>query len=112
MPEVLYTEKAFLQLVGRRILKYTREAAARGETYHDLVGYSKLQCGASAKFYFEEAPGGYIPVVYLKEEAPFSPSKLKEIATELLDAPAKLRTAKGDDLEYVRESDASSSTPG
>lgn len=112
MAQVPYTEKAFLQLVGRRVLNYTREAAARGEKYHDLSGYAKLQCGVSAKFTFEEAPGGYIPVVHLKEEPSFSPSQLKEIAAEILNAPSKLRTAKGDDLEYVRESDASASTPG
>jgi len=103
---VPYPEKAFLQLMARRVLKYSREAAERGETYNDLSGFSPLQCGVRAKFRFEPAPGGYIPVVSIRPGPSFSASELKEIAAEILDAPVKLRQAAADDLEYVRETDA------
>ena len=106
MANVLYAEKAFLQLMARRLLRYSREAAERGEKYNDLSGFSPLQCGVRAKFHFEEAPGGYIPVVGIRPGPSFSALELKEIASEILDAPAKLRPAADGDLEYVRETDA------
>lgn len=112
MAHVPYPEKAFLQLMGRRLLRYTREAEARGEKYNDLSGFSLLQCGVRAKYRFEEAPGGYIAVLLLKSHVSYSPGDLKEIAAEILDGPVKLRAAKDDDLEYVREMDAGTSVPG
>lgn len=112
MAHVAYTEKAFLQLLGRRLLKYTREAAERGETYNDVSNFSPLPCGVGAKFRFEVVPSGYAPVVLLKEMATLGPSQLKEIAAEILDAPVKLRAVKGDVLEYVREMDIGTSSPG
>lgn len=112
MPSVPYTEKAFLQLMARRLLRYQREAEARGETYHDISPASPLMCGVHAKYRFEAAPGGYIPVVYLQGLISFSPNQLKEIASEILEGPVKLRASKDDVLEYVREVDAVASTPG
>jgi hypothetical protein len=112
MPSVPYTEKAFLQLMGRRLLRYTREAEARGEEYHDLSAFAPLQCGVLAKYRFETAPGGYIPVVRLRGTTAFTPSDLKEIAAEILEGPVKLREAVEDDLEYVRELDSGTSAPG
>jgi hypothetical protein len=106
MPEVPYTEKAFLQLLGRRILRFQRDAEARGEPYHDLSSFSPLQCGVAARYRFETAPGGYIPVVQLRETSPKDPSKLKEIASDILEGPVKLRKAQADVLEYVRETDS------
>lgn len=106
MAHVLYPEKAFLQLMARRLLRYAREAAERGEKYNDLSGFSPLQCGVRVKFHYETAPGGYIPVLLLRPGNTFSAGELKEIAAEILDAPAKLRQAVADDLEYVRETDA------
>jgi len=112
MASVPYAEKAFLQLMARRLLRYTREAEARGETYNDLSGFSPLQCGVRAKYRFESAPGGYVPVLLLKAHLLYSPGELKEIAAEILDGPVKLRASKDDDLEYVREMDAGTSVPG
>ena len=106
---VSYAERAFLHLMGRRLLKYTREAEERGEKYNDMSSFSPLPCGVSAKFRFEVVPSGYAPVVFLKEMVPVGPGKLKEIATEILDAPVKLRASKDDVLEYVREMDAGTS---
>lgn len=106
MPHVTYPEKAFLQLVARRVLRYSREAAARGEKYNDLTGFSPLQCGVRVRFKLEEAPGGYIPVVGIRPGPSFSASELTEIAAEILDGPAKLRPAADGDLEYVRATDA------
>lgn len=111
MPNVTHPEKAFLQLMGRRLLRYQQEAAARNETYNDLSGYSPLQCGARAKFRFELVSGTPIPVVYLRGGL-MSPGELKEIASEIFEGPAKLRAAVGDDLEYVRETDAGTSVAG
>jgi hypothetical protein len=107
---VLYAEKAFLQLMARRLLRYRREAEARGEAYHDVSPYAPLQCGAQAKYKFESAPFGYRPVLYLQNSSMFQPSQLTEIASEILGAPVKLRTIVGDDLEYVRETDVTSSS--
>jgi hypothetical protein len=95
MPSVPYTEKAFLQLMARRLLRYQRDAEARGEVYHDV-----------SPFRFEVAPGGYIPVVLFKRWAQFQPIELQEIAESVLDAPAKLRTSADSVLEYVRATDA------
>jgi hypothetical protein len=106
MPSVPYTEKAFLQLMARRLLRYQRDAEARGEVYHDVSPFSPLQCGIEAKFRFEVAPGGYIPVVLFKRWAQFQPIELQEIAESVLDAPAKLRTSADSVLEYVRATDA------
>lgn len=111
MANVPYAEKAFLQLMGRRLLRYAIEAAARGEKYNDLSGFSPLQCGVRAKYRFEKAPGGYIPVVILKSNVSYSPGDLKEIAAEILDGPVLLRSATDDDLEYVREMDAGALVP-
>lgn len=112
MPSVPYTEKAFLQLMARRVLRYQREAAERNETYHEVAPLSPLMCGVHAKYRFEPAPGGYIPVVYLQGLISFSPNQMKEIAAEILEAPVRLRASKDDVLEYVREVDAVASTPG
>jgi len=112
MTRIPYTEKAFLQLMGRRLLRYQREAEARGEVYHDISAPSPLQCGVLAKYRFESAPGGYIPVVRLHGGPVFTPIDLKEIAAEILEGPVKLRAAVADDLEYVREMDAGASVPG
>jgi hypothetical protein len=103
--QVTHPEKAFLQLVGKRLLKFSREARSRGEKFHDLSGFSPLQCGARVKFWFEEKPGGYRPVVLLKAGT-FEAGELKAIAEEILEGPAVLRTSSGDDLEYVRSTDA------
>ena len=105
MAQVTYPEKAFLQLMGKRLLKFAREAKERGEEYHDLSGFSPLQCGVRAKFWFEDKPGGYRPVVRLKV-GNFDAGELKLIAEEILDGPAILRTSSDDDLEYVRSTDA------
>lgn len=110
MAYVSYPEKAFLQLMGKRLLKYQREAESRGERYNDVSSFAPLQCKVLAKFRFETAPGGYIPVALLKESTLYSPNVLKEIASEILDAPVKLRATKDDVLEYVRESDAGTSS--
>jgi len=109
---VTYPEKAFLQLMGKRLLRFQRDAEARGEKYHDLSAPAILQCGVLAKYRFESVPGGYAPVVLLRGSLVFSPNQLKEIAAEILDGPVKLREAKGDDLEYVRETDTGTSVPG
>lgn len=112
MPSVPYTEKAFLQLMARRLLRYQRDAEARGEVYHDVSPFSPLQCGIHAKFRFEAAPGGYIPVVLLKKWSQFQPHELQEIAQSLLEGPAKLRASNDGVLEYLRETDAGTSVPG
>jgi len=109
---VPYTEKAFLQLMGRRLLRFQREAEARGETYNDLSAFAPLQCGVLAKYRFEAAPGSYIPVATLRITEGLSFKELEEIAAEILDGPVKLREAKAGDLEYVREMDAGTSVPG
>lgn len=109
---VPYTEKAFLQLMARRLLRYQRDAEARGETYHDVSPFSPLQCGIHAKLRFEMVPGGYAPVVLLQKWSQFQPREIQEIATSILDGPARFRTTKDDVLEYVREVDAVASTPG
>ena len=101
-----YPEKAFLQLMGKKLLRFQREAESRGEMYNDLSAFAPLQCGVLAKYRFESAPGGYIPVVLLRLNPLFQPNQLKEIAAEILEGPVTLRAAKGDDLEYVREKDA------
>lgn len=103
MTYVTYSEKAFLQLMAKRLLRFAREAASRGETYHDVAPLAPLACGAMAKYRFEGVPGGYAPVVTLRGPPTLAPNQLKEIATELLEGPAILRAADGDDLEYVRE---------
>ena len=112
MARVTYSEKAFLQLVGRRLLRYQREAEARGETYQDWSPLAPLQCGVLAKCRFESVAGGYIPVAILRRNHMHTVHDLAEIATEILDGPVKLRAEKGDDLEYVREMDAGTSVPG
>ena len=109
---VSYPEKAFLQLMGKRLLRFQREAESRGETYHDLSAFAPLQCGVQAKYRFESVPGGYAPVVLLRGGPVFTPGQLKEIAVEILDGPVKLREAKGDDLEYVREMDTGTPASG
>jgi len=111
MSHVTYPERAFLQLMGKRLLQYQREAASRSETYNDLSGYAPLQCGVRAKFRFEDVPGGYMPVAFLKSNEKFTPEELKEIASEILDAPVKLRRASDDGLEYLREKDSGMSVP-
>lgn len=105
MAQVLYQEKAFLQLVAKRILKYTQEAKTRGEKYHDMSGYSPLQCGARVKYHFEEGEKGPFPVVLVKKIVAFNLAELQQIASEILDAPVYLRASHPDDLEYVRETD-------
>jgi hypothetical protein len=112
MPAVPYTEKAFLQLMARRLLRYSREAEARNSTYHDLSPFSPLSCGVHAKFRYESAPGGYIPVVLLKRWSQFTPEEREEIAVSLLEGPVKLRANVEGVLEYVRASDAGTSVPG
>lgn len=112
MLSVPYTEKAFMQLMARRLLRYQREAEARGETYHDVSPFSPLQCGIHAKFRFEPAPGGYRPVVLFRKWSQFQPQELQEIAASILDGPVKLRASKDGDLEYVLEVDAGASVPG
>jgi hypothetical protein len=108
---VSYPERAFLQLRAKRLLRLQREAEARGEEYHDLSPFAPLQCGIHVKFVFEAAPGGYIPVVFLRKWSLYQPKELQEIATYLLDGPAKLRESAGTDLEYVRETDAGTPAP-
>jgi len=112
MSQVPYTEKAFLQMVARRILKFRREAEARGEEYHDLSAHAPLQCGIHAKLRYDPCPGGYRPVVSFRHTKAFDYAEMKEIASEILDTPAKLSDAPKDDLEYVREMDASVMVPG
>ena len=112
MSKVSYAETAFLQLMGRRLLRYQREAEARGEKYHDLSAAAPLQCGVLARYRFEAVPGGYVPVIQLRNARDFSPGEIKEIAAEILEGPVKLRAVSGDDLEYVREIDAGASAPG
>jgi hypothetical protein len=112
MAKVPHAEVAFLQLMGRRLLRYTREAEARGEKYNDLSAFAPLQCGVLAKYRFETAPGGYTPVATLRITEGLSFKELEEIAAEILDGPVKLREAKAGDLEYVREMDAGASVPG
>jgi len=107
MPRVTYPEKAFLQLVGRRLLQKQQEAAVRQSTYHDLSAPAPLQCGVLAKYRFEVVSDGYVPVVQLRGEPLFSPGELKEIAAEILEGPVQLRVATGVDLEYVLEKDLS-----
>ena len=112
MAHVTYQEKAFLQLVARRVLRYSREAADRGEEYHDLAPHAPLQCGVHAKYRFDAIPGGYRPVVAFKKAVAFGGAELEEIAAEILDAPARLSTASTDGLEYVRAVDAGTPVPG
>jgi hypothetical protein len=112
MSSVPYPEKAFLQLMGKRLLRFAREAEARGEKYHDLSPFALLQCGVLAKYRFESAPGGYLPVVTLRIGEGRSFKELEEIAAEILDGPVKLRDATAGDLEYVREIDAGTPAPG
>jgi hypothetical protein len=107
-----YPEKAFLQLMGKRLLRFQREAEARGEKYNDLSAFAPLQCGVHAKYRFESVPGGYAPVVILRGGPVFTSGQLKEIATEILEGPVKLREVRGDDLEYVRETDTGTSASG
>jgi len=110
MANVLYAEIAFLQLMARRVLRYSKEAEARGEKYHDLSSLAPLQCGAYAKYRFESVPGGHVPVVTLRKLPAFTPGDLDAIATEILGGSAKQRAESKDDLEYVRELDAAPST--
>lgn len=104
MAHVTHAERVFLQFAGKRLLRYSCEARARGEEYHDLMGYAPLQCGALAKYVFEEIPGGYRPVVRLKAGL-LDAAVLPTIAEELLEAPSVLRVSSGNDLEYVRAKD-------
>lgn len=112
MSLVSYQEKAFLHLVGRRLLQHRRAAEASGEKYHESANYAPLQCGVRARFFFEDSPGGYIQVVQIRGANTFKPEEYEEIASYILDAPAKLRTQLGNDLEYVRKVDAGIEAPG
>lgn len=103
MLSVPYTEKAFLQLMARRLLRYHREAESRGEVYHDLSPFAPLACGVRAKVRFEPSPGGYSTVALLKKSSLFQPQELDEIAESLLEGPVKLRATVEDVLEYVRK---------
>lgn len=105
MADVAYPEKAFLKLVARRVLGYAREAESRGEKYYDIGTFAPLQCGVRVKYRFEKSPGDYTPVVTLKKHPAFGPDELLQIAAELLEAEAVLRSSKENDLEYVRKSD-------
>jgi hypothetical protein len=112
MLNVTYQEKAFLQLVARRVVNHRIEAAKRGEAYNDLTPFSPLQCGIRARYSFVEIPlGGFRPVVQVRAPSSFSSAELLEIASEILDGPAKLRATASGDLEYVRESDAAALAP-
>jgi hypothetical protein len=111
MFSVTYAEKAFMQLMARRLLRYQRDAAARGEAYHDISPFSPLQCGALAKLRFEESPGGYNMVAILRSVPALSATEHKEIAADILGEPVILRKAVGDDLEYVRAKDAGVVSP-
>ncbi len=105
MAFVTYPEKSFLQLVARRVLNYHRQAAANNSRYHDLMPFSPLQCGAFAKYRFWDSPGGYTPVLHLKNTPTFSAEDLKAIASEILDGPVRQSSEAKDVLEYVRETD-------
>ena len=99
---VTYQEKAFLQLVARRILRLQRDADSRGEAYNDFGSFAPLGCGAHARIRFAPAPGGYEMVVNLKRSPYLSADELQMIAAELLEKPAVLRAESPTDLEYGR----------
>lgn len=58
-------EAAYLLLVARRILHFQREAAERGEEYHDMQSDIILNCGCSARLRFCSVPGTYEPRLWL-----------------------------------------------
>ena len=105
MANILYSERAFLQLTARRILGYSREAESRGEAYHDIGPLVPLQCGVRVKYRFEKSPGGYTPVVTFRKSSTYTNEELLDLASELLDGKAVLRKTADPDLEYVRSSD-------
>lgn len=95
-------EASLLALVGRRILKYRREAEARGEAYHDVYPLTMLACGLRAKITFEPAPQGYEACVTLLEDARFTPEEYQQAASELLGHPARQARQEKNRLHFVR----------
>ena len=101
MALIAYAERAFLQLLARRLLRYSREAEARGEKYYDIYTRSPLQCGLQAKMVFEHVPGGYAPVLYVHNSVALPNETLLEAAEYVLEGPVKCRKTDGADLEYT-----------
>lgn len=82
-------EAAFLALMARRVLNRRREAASRGEQYHDLSPAVPVACGVRVKLRFVEMPGGYEAEVELREDPRYSPEEHQQIASEVIGHPVE-----------------------
>ena len=56
-------ERQYLVLAARRTLNWVKQAADRGEEYHDIQAPIPLACGHRAKLRFVAEPGGYYAAV-------------------------------------------------
>ena len=80
-PLLVFGEAAYLSLLARRTLNYKRDAEQRGETYNDMLPFTRLMCGAQARLRFTETATGYASVVEIKRIG--TEEEARQIAKEI-----------------------------
>ena len=88
-------EKAYLLMLARRILNFQREAAERGEEYHDVGSDAMLECGASARMRFVPCGTGYEPQLWLWGSFT-KPEDYTKVAEGILGGPVVAQPAGAD----------------
>lgn len=103
--ELILGEAAYLLLLARRALNFAKEAKERGEEYHDLTPFTRLQCGLKARLHFVEQLNGAAPVVELVCTAhTHSPAEMQDIAGEIAGVPMILSECKiADRFTFTRK---------
>jgi hypothetical protein len=102
---VLDTEAAFIRMLANRLLRFTREAEARGERYNPVGGPTPVMSGYRARLRHEPAAVGHQTVceVWPKQDGTLVITEAAELASELLATPAKLRGEPTDHLQFVTD---------
>lgn len=93
-------EISYLKLAARRMFNFQKEAADRGEAYHDVSAGTTLSAGAVAKLSFETTPGGLEPRLRIWNTA-LPQEELEKIAVQVLDGPVTRYTDVTAAGEYV-----------
>jgi hypothetical protein len=91
-------EAAFLRMMANRVRRFTQDAAAKGEVFHDVKKPTKLESEYRVKLVHKENG----PVVMVWPPTPeYVIFEVSELASEVLSHPAKFVGQVDDHLEFV-----------
>jgi hypothetical protein len=79
------TEVLFCDMHARRMLRFKKDAAAKGEQYVDLSKPTVLECGVSVRVRYEPVEGKPEPRAFIEfQDRTKTLEFLREVATEIL----------------------------